>query len=275
MAEIVGGLGVPHTPFFPFFVERDGPECETARYFGALREALEAMKPDVLVIFDTDHLNTFFFDNLPIFAMGVTDGFTGACDEVRATPPYTVKSLPDLAGHLREACVGAGYDVSMTQKFAVDHSIIVPLHFLTPQMQIPVIPIFINGHVPPLPSASRCYDLGRTLREAIKAWPAPLRVVTMGSGSISLEVWGPRLKIGFGDGVPDPDWVTRVCGLMEKGDVDTLIAEATPEKFEAAGNVAGELLNWIAMLGTVGAKAAQSVTPQMANGHAYAVWRES
>jgi hypothetical protein len=275
LAEIVGGLGVPHTPFFPFFVERDGPECETARYFGALREALEAMKPDVLVIFDTDHLNTFFFDNLPIFAMGVTDGFTGACDEVRATPPYTVKSLPDLAGHLREACVGAGYDVSMTQKFAVDHSIIVPLHFLTPQMQIPVIPIFINGHVPPLPSASRCYDLGRTLREAIKAWPAPLRVVTMGSGSISLEVWGPRLKIGFGDGVPDPDWVTRVCGLMEKGDVDTLIAEATPEKFEAAGNVAGELLNWIAMLGTVGAKAAQSVTPQMANGHAYAVWRES
>ena len=33
------------------------------------------MKPDVLVIFDTDHLNTFFFDNLPIFAMGLTDSF--------------------------------------------------------------------------------------------------------------------------------------------------------------------------------------------------------
>lgn len=275
MAEVVGALGVPHTPFFPFFVERDGPECETARYFAALREALEAMKPDVLVIFDTDHLNTFFFDNLPIFAMGVTDSFTGACDEVRATPPYTVKSLPDFAGHLHTACVQAGYDVSVTQKFAVDHSIIVPLHFLTPHMRIPVIPIFINGHVPPLPSAARCYELGRTLREAIKSWPAPLRVVTMGSGSISLEVWGPRLKIGFGDGVPDPDWVTRVCELMKKGDVETLIAEATPEKFQQAGNVAGELLNWIAMLGTVGAKAAQSVTPQMANGHAYGVWRES
>lgn len=274
MAEIVGALGVPHTPFFPFFVERDGPECETARYFAAQREALEAMKPDVLVIFDTDHLNTFFFDNLPIFAMGVTDSFTGACDEVRATPPYTVKSLPDFAGHLREACVGAGYDISVTQKFAVDHSIIVPLHFLTPDMRIPVIPIFISGHVPPLPSAARCYELGRTLREAVKAWPKPLRVVTMGSGSISLEVWGPRLKIGFGDGVPDPEWVTRVCGLLEAGDVETLIAESTPEKFQQAGNVAGELLNWIAMLGTVGAKAAQSVQPQMANGHAYGVWRE-
>ena len=40
MAEIVGALGVPHTPFFPFFVERDGPDCETARYFAALRRSL-------------------------------------------------------------------------------------------------------------------------------------------------------------------------------------------------------------------------------------------
>ncbi len=94
----------------------------------------------------------------------------------------------------------------------------------------------------------------------------------MGSGSISLEVWGPRLKIGFGDGVPDPAWVTRVVGLLEKGDVETLIAESTPEKFQAAGNVAGELLNWIAMLGTIDAKPTKSITPQMPNGHAYAVW---
>lgn len=272
MADIVGALGVPHTPFFPFFVERDGPESETARLFAALKAELEAMKPDVLVIFDTDHLNTFFFDNLPIFAIGVTDSFTGACDEVRATPPYTVKSLPELAGHLHRACVAAGYDIAVTQKFAVDHSVIVPLHFLTPAMQIPVIPVFISGHVPPLPSARRCYELGGTLRAVIKSWPNSLRVVAIASGSISLEVWGPRLRIGSGDGVPDPEWVTRVCGLLQTGDAETLIEEATPEKFRAAGNVAGELLNWIAMLGTIGVRPARSVIPQMANGHAYAVW---
>ena len=191
---------------------------------------------------------------------------------MRATPPYTVKSRPDLATHIHATCVGAGFDPAMTQKFAVDHSIIVPLHFLTPQMQIPVIPFWISGHVPPLPSARRCYELGRSVRRAIESFPQSLRVVTMGSGSISLEVWGPRLKIGFGDGVPDPVWVTRVCGLLEKGDIGTLIKEATAEKFQAAGNVAGELLNWIAMLGTIDAKPAKSITPQMANGHAYAVW---
>ena len=202
----------------------------------------------------------------------MTEQFTGACDEVRSTPIYTVKSRPDLAAHIRAGCVAAGFDPSMTQKFAVDHSVIVPLHFLTPQMQIPVIPFWISGHVPPLPSARRCYELGRTIRRAIESFSGNLRVVTMGSGSISLEVWGPRLKIGFGDGVPDPAWVTRVCALLEKGDIETLIKESTPEKFQAAGNVAGELLNWIAMLGTIDAKPAKSITPQMPNGHAYAVW---
>jgi gallate dioxygenase len=272
VAEIVGALGVPHTPFFPFFVERDGPECETARCFAHLRAELEAFNPDVLLMFDTDHLNMFFFDNLPIYAVGVTDSFTGACDEVRATPIYTVKSHPALAAHVRQACVTAGFDPAVSQKFAVDHSVIVPLHFLTPQMHFPVIPFWISGHVPPLPSARRCYELGRIVRHAIESFPEKLRVVTVGSGSISLEVWGPRLRIGFGDGVPDLDWVTRVCSLMEKGDIETLIAESTPERFQAAGNVAGELLNWIAMLGTIDAKPAKSITPQMANGHAYAVW---
>jgi gallate dioxygenase len=272
VAKIVGALGVPHTPFFPFFVERDGLGCETARVFASLRAELEALEPDVLVMFDTDHLNTFFFDNLPIFAVGVAEKFTGACDEVRATPPYTVKSRPDLAAHIHRGCVAGGFDPAVTQKFAVDHSVIVPLHFLTPRMQVPVIPFFISGHVPPLPSARRCYALGRAVRRAVEDFPDELRVVTMGSGSISLEVWGPRLKIGFGDGVPDAAWVTRVCGLLKDGDVETLIEESTPEKFQAAGNVAGELLNWIAMLGTIDAKPAKSITPQMANGHAYAVW---
>ena len=71
MASIVAGFGVPHTPVFPFFVKRDGPNCETAKLFAAQQEDLAAVSPDVIVMFDTDHLNTFFLDNLPIFAVGV------------------------------------------------------------------------------------------------------------------------------------------------------------------------------------------------------------
>ena len=72
----------------------------------------------------------------------------------------------------------------MTQNFSVDHSVTVPLHFLTPEMNIPVVPFFISGHVPPLPSAQRCYALGQAVGRAIEAWPGNQRVVVMGSGQL-------------------------------------------------------------------------------------------
>jgi gallate dioxygenase len=272
VAQIVGALGVPHTPFFPALVEREGPGCETARYFASVTAELAAMRPDLIVMYDTDHLNTFFLDNLPVFAIGVTGAFKGPNDEPRAVPIYTIKSRADVAAHLRRAAIDAGFDLALAQEFAVDHSVVVPLHFMTPAMGIPVIPVFVSGHVPPLPSAKRCYELGVTIKRAIESWPEPLRVVVIGSGSFSLEVFGPRIAPGKSDGVPDPAWARRVCGLLEQGSTQTLLAEATEEQLLRAGNVGGELLDWIAMLGAVGDKRPKFVTPQMEQGHAYAAW---
>ena len=156
MAQIVAGFGVPHTPVFPFFVKRDGPrlrDCKTVCRAGPAE--LAAARPDVIVMFDTDHLNTFFLDNLPIFAIGVDETFTGPNDEPREVPIYTVPWLPISQAHIRQnTLLRPGFDVALTQQFSVDHSIAVPLHFLTPRMHIPVIPVFISGHVAPLPSAS-------------------------------------------------------------------------------------------------------------------------
>ena len=275
MAQIVGAFGVPHTPIFPFFVQRDGPDCEIARFFASLTEHLEALRPDLIVMFDTDHLNTFFLDNLPIFAVGVCDEFKGPNDEPRAVPDYTIESAPEFAAHLRRLGIEAGFDLALVQEFTVDHSIVVPLHFMTPKMQIPVVPVFISGHVPPLPPARRCFELGQVVRRAIESWPQPLRVVTMGSGSFSLEVWGPRIAPGRSDGVPDPDWAARVCGYLERAEIAALIEQSTEEQMLRAGNVGGEILNWIAMLGTIDARKPVSLKPQMQNGHAYAVWRWS
>jgi aromatic ring-opening dioxygenase catalytic subunit (LigB family) len=275
VAEIVGALGVPHTPFFPSLVEREGPQCETARFFAAVTKELEAMRPDLIVMYDTDHLNTFFLDNLPVFAVGVTEAFKGPNDEPRSVPVYTIKSRPDVADHIRRICVEDGFDLALTQNFTVDHSVVVPLHFMTPTMRVPVIPIFVSGHIPPLPSARRCYELGTTVKGAIESFPENLRVVVIGSGSFSLEVFGPRIAPGKSDGVPDPDWAKRVCALIEQGSTQALIKEATQEQMLRAGNVGGELLDWIAMLGAVGDKRPKFVTPQMEQGHAYAAWNWS
>src|ERR1700722_10480913 len=273
MATIVAGFGVPHTPVFPFFVKRDGPDCETAKLFAAQKEQLAAARPDVIVMFDTDHLNTFFLDNLPIFAVGVDKAFTGPNDEPREMPIYTIPSAVDLAAHIRQNVIEDGFDAALTQHFSVDHSVAVPLHFLTPDMNVPVIPFFISGHVPPLPSAQRCYALGQAVARAIESWPAPLRVVVMGSGSFSLEVGAPRMAASRSDGVPDPDWAARVIKLLEDQKIDQLIAESTQHRMLKAGNVGGELLNWVAMLGAIGNRKPTYVAPQMQNGHAYGVWR--
>jgi aromatic ring-opening dioxygenase catalytic subunit (LigB family) len=226
-------------------------------------------------MFDTDHLNTFVLDNLPVFAIGVTDAFRGPNDEPRSVPIYTIKSRADVAAHLRQAAMAACFDLALAQEFTVDHSVVVPLHFMTPAMRVPVIPIFVSGHVPPLPSARRCYELGVAIKRAIESWREPLRVIVIGSGSFSLEVFGPRIAPGKSDGVPDPAWAKRVCGLLEQGAMATLLNEATQEQLLRAGNVGGELLDWIAMLGAVGEKRPKFVTPQMEQGHAYAAWRLS
>ena len=273
MAQIVAGFGVPHTPIFPHFVKRDGPDCEIAKLFGDQKAQLAATRPDLIVMFDTDHLNTFFLDNLPIFAVGIDKSFKAPNDEPRDVPNYVVPSMPDIAAHVRAAVVAAGFDVGMTQNYSVDHSVIVPLHFLTPDMKVPVIPFFINGHVPPLPTAQRCHTLGRAVGQAIESWPASLRVVIMGSGSFSLEVGGPRMAPGRSDGVPDPDWAMRVIHYLDEQKIDQLIAESTQYQLLKAGNVGGELLNWIAMLGAIGNHKPSYVAPQLQNGHAYAVWR--
>ena len=96
MAQIVAGFGVPHTPIFPHFVKRDGPDCEIAKLFGAQKEQLAATRPDLIVMFDTDHLNTFFLDALPIFAIGIDKNFKAPNYEPRDVPNYVVPSLPAL-----------------------------------------------------------------------------------------------------------------------------------------------------------------------------------
>ncbi len=177
-------------------------------------------------MFDTDHLNTFFLDDLPIFASRHRQKLQGA--ERRAARRAELhRAVAAGAGraHSAAAVVAAGFDVGMTQNFSVDHSVTVPLHFLTPDMTVPVIPFFISGHVPPLPSAQRCHALGQAVARAIESWPAPLRVVVMGSGSFSLEVGGPRMAPGRSDGVPDPDWAMRVIKYLEEQKIDRLIAE--------------------------------------------------
>jgi protocatechuate 4,5-dioxygenase beta chain len=273
VADIVAGFGVPHTPMFPSLVAREGPQSETAQLFRAVAEHLEAVQPDALVVFDSDHLNTFFLDNFPTMSVGVAQQTSGPNDGTPGLPRYTVPLAEDLARHLFASGMECGFDFARTQEFEIDHSILVPLHFLTPSMRIPIVPIFINGVVHPLPAARRCYALGQMVHQVVGSLPDRSRVAVLGSGSFSLDVGGPLAPRGAYSGVPDPAWVTTILGHLRLADVNALLNEATSQRLASAGNVAGELLNWIALLGVVGDRQPRFLEPQMEHGHAYGVWR--
>jgi len=273
MAEIVAGFGMPHNPGSPALVLRDGPQCETARYYAAMAKEIAAAAPDVLIIFTDDHFNTFFLDNFPTFAVGIAEATSGPNDQT-PMPRYRVAVPGALAAHIRDSAIARGFDIALVQDFEVDHAVMVPLHFLTPDMKIPVLPIFINCLAPPLPTAQRCFALGEAVRAAIAEWPQPLRVAAIGSGSFSLEIGGPKIPVGNRAAcTPDPQWSQHVQDLLDAGRIDELVAEATTARMLRAGNIGGELLNWIALLGLIGAKKPVNILPQNDHGQAFVAWR--
>lgn len=273
MAEIVAGFGVPHTPMFPALVAREGPQSETAQLYRAVAEHLQAIQPDALVVFSSDHLNTFFLDNFPTMSIGIANQTTGPNDGTPGLPCYTVPVSESLGSQLFASGMRDGFDLARTQEFQVDHSILVPLHFLTPEMQIPIVPVFLNGVVHPLPAAKRCYALGEMVRSAVEAMPLHMRVAVLGSGSFSLDVGGPLSPRGTYSGVPDAGWACSILEYLRECKTNDLLNATTSDRLARAGNVAGELLNWIAVLGVIGDRKPRFLEPQMQHGHAYAVWR--
>ena len=264
MARIVLAAGTPHAPTHPKEVLEEGLGSETGALYRKVAEQLAAAAPDLIVFFDSDHFVNFFFDNYPTFCIGIVEEAEGP-DETRVEMPhYTVPVHEPFARELFAFAVESQFDVASKEEMTLDHSILVPLHFLTPAMQIPIVPVYIRGLAAPLPRAERCLALGRMVGEFITRRPGPERVAVLASGSFSLEVGGPRI------GRTDHEWMASVIELLRAGRVDELVRQASTERMLAAGNVSGELLNWIALLGAVGDTRPTFVDPQ--HGHAFAVW---
>lgn len=272
MGRVIAGLGLPHSPGYPAQVEREGPASTTAQLYQEIAWRLDQARPDLLVVFDSDHLNTFSLTPLPALCVGITNQTAGPNDGTPSVPQYTVPVGEDASTALLQFGLEAGFDLAATYEFTLDHSIMVPLHFVRPQMDIPIAPVFINGIVAPIPRAQRCLALGQTVRQAVEALPGDTFVAVLASGDFSNDVGGMLAPPDDFSGSPDLEWVRRIVDLMRAGKVDDLVREATTERMARAGNVAGELLNWIAMLGAIGGRPPEFLEPQIDEGHAYGFW---
>jgi protocatechuate 4,5-dioxygenase beta chain len=274
MAQLVGAFGVPHMPGTPLAV-RQHPDGELAQLFGTIRQQMDAVDPDVLVVFDTDHFAMWYYRRLPVFAIGVADETSGpgADDWPGLTSFEGIPVARDLGRHIYQCGLDQAFDLTLTEEFTVDHSITVPLEMLNPAMRRPMVPFWVNGIAPPLPLASRVYAAGQMVRLAIEALPGEERIGIVASGAISGDIGGPRALPGGPGGPSDENWVRFAVKCMHDGAVDELLEAATRERLHKAGNVSGEILNWIALLGAVGDRTPCLIETQLSGGNAYAAWR--
>ncbi len=74
-------------------------------------------------------------------------------------------------------------DLAYAEEWKFDHGVMVPLSFLTPRYDLPVIPVNINCQGPPLAPLHRAWTLGEALRRAADL--APERIALVGTGGIS------------------------------------------------------------------------------------------
>lgn len=217
--------------------------------FARLRDEIAAYKPDALIYVGDDQNDMFNASNNPTFAV-----FTG--DEVwGATVPRYLGQDPkdsrlhvpvhsDLAKRIHKGLIKRDFDVANCSKMqplghperGVSHMLIFPHPKLVPNNDIPVIPIFINQYFPPLPSAKRCWALGKAIADILK--DGPERVAIYASGGLSHDPLGPRA--GWIDEAMD-NWILERLERGEQAELQNLFT------FDSASLRGGsaEIRSWI------------------------------
>lgn len=257
MAELVEIIGISHSPNFPGQIAEPNPEpaiVEAAHDYELMRKRMTASRPDVLIVIASDHLNQFFMDNMPAFLIGKAPRAEGPFPhEVRAfgIAPYRAQVETDVAKSMLQTAPKMGVDFSFSEEFHIDHAFTVPLNFIRPEMDLPIVPIFTNVMAPPVPPAQRFFAVGKAIRKIIHALPSNKRVGVLSSGHLAIEIGGPK----EGRSSSDPEFDRRMMNWVGQGDVENVIKEATWENMMASGNVTPGFLNFVLLMGLADGKA--------------------
>jgi catalytic LigB subunit of aromatic ring-opening dioxygenase len=253
MSELVGVFGVQHNPLLWRALNNpEDPQLIALRVaFAEMSERLRALRPDVIVVVATDHLSQWFYDNMPTFLVGKAEVIqaTFASEEREfGITKAVLHGDVGLGAWLHEDAMGHGVDFAGSDAFRVDHSVLVPLHFLTPDLDVPIVPVFTNAIAPPFPSAERFLSLGQVLRRSIEASPLDRRVVVVASGHLATEVGGPRQFRGS----PDHGFDGDAVGAVRDGRIAELLRLSAHDRLLAAGNVTHQFLNFVTAVGVAG-----------------------
>jgi hypothetical protein len=126
-----------------------------------------------------------------------------------------LKGHPQLGVKLLTGLMERGFDPAFSMDMpkperGIGHAILRPAESIT-SYDIPIVPVLINCYYAPQPTAHRCYEFGRAIREIIEADESDLRVAVVGSGGL----WHtPGAKGAY----LDEDWDRGFLKYLEAGD---------------------------------------------------------
>ena len=220
------------------------PQAKSSFYsaFNDMRDALRRSGAEVLVVIGAEHFANFFMNNMPAFAVGMADRYEGPIEDERwlgiarrSIPGNKELSLAIISSLMQTI------DVAYAEEWKFDHGIMVPLNFLTPDYDLPVIPININCQGPPLPPLHRAYALGQALRQACDALPA--RIALVGTGGISHWPATPN------SGKINEAWDREFLGRWKTNSKDQLLGYSDEETYRHGGQGGFEIRTFIAVAG--------------------------
>ncbi len=142
------------------------------------------------------------------------------------------------------------FDPLVCRELEVDHDMQVPMELIFGRpavWPVKVVPILINTIQYPIPTPQRMWNLGRTLREAIEAWPTDEKVVVLGTGGLSHQLQGARA--GFINPPADRAWIERIGP-----DPDRYRLMSREDYVETFGSEGAELIMWLVMRGCMDEK---------------------
>jgi 2,3-dihydroxyphenylpropionate 1,2-dioxygenase len=259
MGQIVAAMATVHAPqLFTYPPSEDPAQLDAD--IAAMRQLgkdLDEIKPDAIIVIGSDHLETFFLSAVPTFAIvGGEKSKAAFARKTYALPihPFTEELLDKL--------VNAGFDMTYSQDAELGHSFAAVYEWVIEGRAIPVVPIFVNTYLPPLPTAKRCAQLGAAIKDAVTASPYKVAIIASGGMSHYPGAWKyPQPAFDF-------DW--WAIAQMERGHNDALL-KLTSEELDEVGNT--EMLPWMVMFGAIGNLPGELVTYQPTWHHGHAVMR--
>ncbi len=233
---------------------------DAEKAFEVLRRDLQASQPDVLIVVANDQFVNFFFNNIPTFFVTLADEVKGQFTQHR----FHYKNHKELGRAILKSGLENEMDLSYGEHIELQHTQIVPLYFILPEPTIPILPIFVNTWVDPLPTPRRCYRLGELIREV--ADERSERIAILATGGLSHFPGSPRI------GEIDTEFDHKLLEIMREGKGRTLADYTTAQLFHAGDS---EFLNWMVVLGTVGDVRASSTAympDHVATGWGFVSW---